>query len=926
MRKQTQRSSHPLKALVWAMGFVLCISGVSAMAAPTLYKNPHNSPDPIDASQLNADFALGNPTSASWGSFDPLTATSGEFRTALAQGTENAKPDTTDYYPVDTLEKERHDPQPADQRHPPDNSKTQWTLSDGFVSVAIDRSAGYIHSLSLVKSRRQLLPALADIYTLRADAATSYEGQESEDALVSVERSSKTELSMIFRNSKLPGITFRKSYVLRDGVLSKTVAVTSDLTEPRLFRVRMVCRPLQLNYSDTGPYGFGLPPGYFPENNRALFWTDRWPSANVVYMPAFVYPRDNVTTGVHIHRVNGRYIYARENDVWGRLDTTSLRWNMLAGGFVDSNQELSYEYHVRTVKGDAIAYHRSYKQLQGYRALFSDQNDPEWTDRVLMVTDCGPMDRLGDIPVDAALPPTPKWTECLLGDKQDTFLLWTLFGWSGPSAMPTEGNWYNENSLKPYPMNPQRVHWCLNWWRQGDPRRKVALYSWLRSYDPELKPFSSHPEWAALDAHGKPMRSFFKSSTFPVDRKPNYLEPGFREYILTKLGQVVSTYGVDSYYIDAEPGDGYPDWRTHTWFQPYNRYDFMKAGRHASGQELPLLKNTPNTPYATYYYWEGRGLYNEGMETRWRALGEKMLSDKVYQWEHRWTALMIAHGFDQEPYYSNYIVGLGFKPHARSLETYAYMQAGFEMRHLALAEAEFRPCFWRNEQTNIEAYLLKQGTTLYLSCIGHEKQSRNVTFELQPRDLPFTDKSRLFVWEVQMDDPHVMDPELKEEYGLRAKSRTLGDPEFLARFKTRRVARTAFTNSISFDESQALKLSGLVRPALLTMLAISPVPAIVLADGPEMTQMQVPCIADVITGGYYDERKQTAYILVQGRHSCTIGLLELKGLRISSIAVDGIKISGVKTEIGQDEYQSVELPAGMSAVKVRYVKEQSNDY
>ncbi len=835
--------------------------------------------------------------------------------------------DTKGYYPTDKIEREiGKQSKTAITSGVAIKGEKVFELSDGFVKCSIGAQTGRILGVVLVASKAPLVGGVTDDYNIQFADKSEWVSVELLDKAVGSPKITGKVLEITCENPQLKGIRFKKTFTLTYGVLSKKVVVTSEFTDPPLFRVSMLWDQLDRLSAAGGGYGIDSAYGYFPDTHEYNFTMDKWGPAGVRIIPAVVIPSLGVTVGVHTIHVNNRFIHARYCDSWMPVDG-KLKY---AGGmtdFISKTRRFSYEYQVRCVKGDGLDYYRSYQSLPECRALMMDQKTPGWMDRVTFLTDCGPTDILGVHANDVVLPKIEHVYDWIdfghLGDKRNSSL-WVLFGWGSLGPLPTEGKWMTYEPRE-FPMNPEKVKWALEQFRGSESMGKVALYDWNCSFDPRLPEFVNHPDWAAKDIDGKIMYSFYHglADYWPnVDARPNYLNPGYRKFMVGRYAELAKVFKVNSGYIDADIGYGYADWSTRTFFQQYDGYDFLRALRHSTTPELPFARNSPNNPYSDAAYWEGRGLNSAGMEERWQAMGGKMLVEKIWQVNHRWTALIKwqPSGFN-EPYYCNYIVGLGYKPHAPDelVRKYGYMKAAFEMRHLELINAKFTPCFWRNENTDVEAYLLKQGNAVYASCIGHAKETKKVSLKIDRRGLPIRLNKPVFIWQIQLEDPRVMPAEMSADYEKRiaAKEDVFANKELLAKWKAREVAKCTFIGTST--ASTSITINPEVRPSLLTMVAISEIPALVIGEGDEDCQMKVPVTADVALSGDFDLTRHSMVMKVVSVRKCRVALLE-SGSRVKSAVMNGKTLALKSVTVGNAEYGVVDIPAGGGVVKVSYIR------
>ena len=786
-------------------------------------------------------------------------------------------------YPVDKIAKESGST--AGIKVKKINNARIFTLAAGNFSVNIDHKSGTLLKAHLNKST-PIHSGFQESYTIMQKSGSKSIVAEGELQVIS-EKLLKNGVIFTCKTNKYPGIIWIKKYTIAHNLLSKQVTVKCKDKLPLLVTMRTTAEPAPTRQRS---YSFDCPPGYFPAAFKSFYHGSVPPPGAPRIMPVTVFPDLGITVGHYIHTINNHFIHARENDSWY---WKNKHWEscVLVGDFVKPDrQSFSYEWHVRSVPGSPLNYYMTYQKLPGFRQLMDDMKDPKWIDNVRYASDCGAFDVLGGNWKPGKPLPTTPWKHVMLGDNGDTALVWILFSWGTLGGLPSSGTW---NIYEPYikPMTAKAVKRCAEI-IGDDPRVKFGLYDWNRSFDPQLPPYDQHAEWAARKQNGKHLNSFFyrRAKWWPDDAKPNYLNKGYLKYYLNQVGKLSEAYGIKSLYIDAEVGDRYADWSSYTWFQPYDRQNFKKLYRLAGNKELPLIKNSPNSPYVSGGYWEGRGLKAKGMESRWKAVGSKLLQEKIWQWKHRWTALMKwGYGPKTDPYYSNYIVGLGFKPHApdRPVRKYAFLQAAYDMRHLRVLNTDYSPCFWRNDNVNTEAYLLSQGLGIYLSTIGHA-HSKDVKFKINGKQLPLFFGNKFYAWEITLADASVYPKELNIEY-LKEKKRNrhiTQNVKIVNKWKSRRIVSMRCLPKVTYKKYIYLNLN--VKPKQLVMGVLSPVPLVVLKYGKDMVHMPVAGTPDV---KFSQHKKLNDWheLTVTSLLGCEIGLID-QNIKWSEIYLDGKKI------------------------------------
>jgi hypothetical protein len=164
-----------------------------------------------------------------------------------------------------------------------------------------------------------------------------------------------------------------------------------------------------------------------------------------------------------------------------------------------------------------------------------------------------------------------------------------------------------------------------------------------------------------------------------------------------------------------------------------------------------------------------------------------------------------------------------------------------------------------------------------------------------------------------------MPAEMSADYEKRiaAKEDVFANKELLAKWKAREVAKCTFIGTST--ASTSITINPEVKPSLLTMVAISEVPALVIGDGDEACQMKVPVTSDVALSGGFDPTRHLMVMKVTSVRKCRVALLE-SGSRIKSALMNGKTLALQGVTIGNAEYMAVDIPAGGGVVKVSYMR------
>ncbi|MDD2709465.1 MAG: hypothetical protein PHV34_15875 [Verrucomicrobiae bacterium] len=777
-------------------------------------------------------------------------------------------------------EKNMNEKNPPSQNQPMEKN---WILDNGLVRFAIDRERGLLAEGWNLQTSEKYMVRSADEYSVDRGGGNKPEISTEENDIVESVIDEKTggtgDARIISLKCKNPAwnIEIVKTYELNknDRKLIKKVRFSNKNAEGLL---GLFSHASALNFSpDYAREGYvhsrNERDSGHPFQVRLAGSPPRRPIgvSRGQAQICMVHPQKNNGVGHYKYLVNNRFDL---KTAMGRSYLTPQGWIIpIASDFLDAGKTLSTETHYTMFKGGHVQFHMEYMDLPAYREAHNYQVAP-WLKDVRFVSGWKEIHDLGEgVPVESYLK---------LFDKDEPIFGFAITPWTDP--MWQHRGDYLDGEIELYPDAVQEIA-TLKRVQAACPRLKISNYTWHYSIGPKSKIFLNHPEWLSYAKDGSPQKLFDlpkvdlnEKATFrPLISNPDYLR-----YVSDRIKRVMRELKYEIYYTDdLSFSRNYADWKTRTAIHNYHWIDFWTAVREAiksCGEDKVYFANSyaPDLIGAECGFIE-RSSKNPWLKPdelaagskSWKALADRMFLTKLYQHDEcRWIAPIfwghhsLKGARNNDPWYSNYVIGLGLKPSHPGeadavgmggfwnslLSKMPYINAAYEMRGAKVVEADVSPCWWKDDQSQIEACTLRQGGAAFIPVISHEKDAGKTKVSADTAGLGLDPSAETYFWVFDMTDPR----QFKKDDVLK--------PDWL---KTSIMTKRLIKKSERLEKRIEIEIE--TRPNLLSLVMITQIPAAICSVNGKPSQILLPHTLDIAVEGKLDGTAKTSTLRINSR-------------------------------------------------------------
>ena len=797
----------------------------------------------------------------------------------------------------------------------------EWFLENNQIKFAISKDNGAIVGGWNKETGEKYIGVCNDLYDLETEI-THKRSNEKDDKIIShkiMEGSQGRTLKIQCKNQVL-GIDIEKTYRIDKKRLLKKVTFSKG--EGFIEYESQVT--LEPSFREGGYYHRPI----FHVGKRALV-----PAEEVygeiridkAWIPilCFVNLRKGYGVGHYRYKVNNKYVFplsgvSEKRALW----YTSKGWRInMFEEYIKKGGSCSVEVAYTIFKGDQLDFHLEYRNLPEYRAMDTFRTAPEWVKQVKL--DCawdqnsykrGYLDRIS------------KLAELL----KPGYIMTTNWGW----YYQHWGDYFSRpEDMKGWQPSFSEFKGWLEEFRRRSPYIKLGVTifgshvgRWMpRSWgNQKVRFLQEHPDWVIFGKDGKPygMRSpLTQEMAYPRQLKA----PGHIEYYLNQISEIMKNFGIDYIYVDGGcSGICLPDWKRKVVSQDYDWYRLWKGMAeivHSFGGAIHY--NCVPSIYSDYGYWEGHwwSLYNDD----WRILADNLLYGQVYNTPGRgiglvgtlWPGKM--HD-ERTRLQINYWLALGYRPSFLSVKGVAnkanlglkaspYINAAFELRNRKVINALISPCWWK-EDTEVEAYTMKQGDACFVSLINHGLENEKVMVSVNAKKLRLNPRKKIFLWLIAPKDP------LKVDFsGVTWDS----PPKELIKNRLLKV-EDKVGKHINFD----LEL----EPEIVRIVMITQSPGLLYSVNGKRTQCWLPETLDVEIRGTLKQEEKICVVSVKSKQNkCKVLIYfpkecgKIKSVRARewsegiTVAAGGMKDIGyVIKEINGKRFLLIDLSKGVYEV------------
>jgi len=748
-----------------------------------------------------------------------------------------------------------------------------WLMVGDRLAVAIDPQTGALSGLWERSTQRRFIVGAFDIYhwERRTD-----EGRTDErlDEVRNVHRE-KGRLTFVCINTDLPRVEIRKVYYFTtvkgdERILCRRVELKGGPSEPMLVKLSSNVifdeafreRSFYERIFVIGTQGDPRSVIFAREIKEPIIQRAWFISTEGRAQFSIIDPTTETGLGHYLFKVNDRWAFPQglASSYW-----TPYGWEMGYGGtFVKRGASYSAEVRFHLFHGDRITFHREYQSLPEYAKIMRD-----WTPHkdMLRIKACagGQLThadnrsyadatfgeanswcRPNEIVFNMSGPRDTRWGEFPVGDDAEFV------------DIAQSGKVRSRFPARKLKENVALIH-------ERYPHCRVGIYLFIWDIYKGSRIYREHPEWVLRDKEGNEVAGVWGATHWV---QANWC-PGYRSYLLKALLRFVDYYDFDFLYLDFSVGQLLPDWERGVVVQIYEYLDWLKRlhVELAKRGKFLWLNSFAGQPYFDMGFHECSGTHGRFIKLPWRYGASIDLMRKLYTRIGTVCIPLYWHGGDMfklkgtynEDLYRNRILALGLFPTGCYLDPYqkhfpdgkggADWRAVFrynaavpftarEMLATEFVDIGLEPAWWRDFETEFEAYTLRQGNAYFLNVISHYSDVRDGIFTLDAEKMGFEIGKPVFVWQHYIRDP------------AKFPKRAPALPNWERMFE--RYACEIFTlRSRRFKITLPKLIPGRVRICTITQ-----VPAFIHSASGQRTQLMLPEFSGCHVSGSIDVAKQ----------------------------------------------------------------------
>jgi len=459
------------------------------------------------------------------------------------------------------------------------------------------------------------------------------------------------------------------------------------------------------------------------------------------------------------------------------------------------------------------------------------------------------------------------------------------------------------------------------------PRAQSGWYHAPQFLCVDSSAFKSHPEWVMKDPHGVPV----PADWHVLYRCGNFC-PAFVDHLVSRLTREMDYYGMEMMYLDYSISGPVVDWEHGNVRHSPVSYDFLirlyRAVQKRNG--VLFLNSQTFDGIHDLGYFETSAISLKTGYGNWRDSAEPLFMRKIFTRPGAKSVVLYWKGGDRfgenKNYrgYTNHLLSLFLFPTschhdpypihfkdpetgetdwaANSAHTVAYFDTMFEADPAVWFDCGLQPAWWRDLDTNIEAYCFRKGPACIMTALRHEEKTDDVTLSVETAKLGFSAERDAFLWQFKPRDPDTFP------------RRGGPQPENWDRLFTGRICTVV--------PAKALKKSRLVvpvpalEPELTRILALTQVPAVFWSLEGQETNLLLPELLNCRIEGSMNPSGVRYEVNVSSVYPAEILLYSPPQWPDLTITVNGRSEDSEVWQAGRTDFRRVSVPAGDSVVRV----------
>lgn len=758
-------------------------------------------------------------------------------------------------------------------------------LSSAYLLAVIDGKTGAISGLWEKKTGRKLILSEYDIYYAESRTNT-WRTDQRLNKVTSVKKA-KDSVTLVSENPDLPGLVFEKRYSFtetggEDRIFCSNTGIRGRMKETTLLKVSSAT-VFEEQFRTASFYDRLFVIGTMGNPNQQIWAKDiKEPIMQRAWFNAdegraqfsALDPKTETGLGQYLYKVNGRWIYPQglAQSYWNPFG-----WEMgCVGEFFKKEVEkkITFEVRYHLFHGDRLVFHREYMNLPERLAVMKDWAANPETLKIIY-------------PHVAALD-----SSLTSGKQQNEYVTKTLLrpdeiciGLTGPGenrwGMYPASDTESIEVIDPITGKSQRTIPCptVKGWFAGIhkafPGLKLGFYRFIGDIYKGSSIYREHPEWMMKDKNGReiPEGAGFGRFYAPVNCHPAYME-----YLLANLLKSVDYFDEDVVYLDFPTGFWVVDWDREEVVTIHLFEDWLKKLHTELGKRKKFL--WLNSFVDQYYYDIG---FHEGDECRlpWRQNANIWLMRKLYTRKGNaaiplyWKAgdQFVADGSANEERYRNLVLACGLKATGCYLDpyqkhfpdgkggtdgmalnqyTYSVHAATRELLPSEFVDIGLEPAWWRDFQTEYEAYTLKQGNSYLVNIISHYKDTRTGTFTLKPESMNFQKGKTVLCWQFYARN---------QKDFFKTAPQPAGWEKMFKEYKLQTFVSDESMLKLSLDN---------LEPGTVRMTALTQVPAFIYAVSGKKTQLLLSDNLGSSITGDINEQARVLNLTVEANQPITV--------------------------------------------------------
>ena len=627
-------------------------------------------------------------------------------------------------------------------------------------------------------------------------------------------------------NPNLPGIRIVKRHVIDNGALERTIEYVDAGVEQRAFITTATRVVLSQDFRIGGVYETSGS----SHSLKRLFAEEVLIDLQAARQPflTFERPEDDLTLMHCRFRFDGEFLYF--DNMAEYKDTTLFTPN----GWVLTSALMEFGPGVKTsvtnrldvVKGGLYDAYLKYLGLPEPKAYRAEIKRPAWLRDLVVTTnlDWEGQWRGVDVRMTQRVPALLREGYVMDSCRND------LNGLFGESPIAGEvRNWFGGRQTAEELR--ERIAACR---AVAPERNKIGIYTWLFSVFPYSKPAREHPEWFVWKN-----RNGSDASWFPGIAR-NYLRfwdiPESRDAAVKQVVDMMNYYELDVWYLDGGNGGTLTvDWETMRADNPLAKTKLYQAVIEEMRQTDPdrvVFFNAPCNPLGDLGFHES---FSGVMTAKWREGAAWMWKFKLFQVNDKLKYPVYIYWLSGvEGAYENYMVGTGLMPSYNSrlirAKDIPYVTARYENRMVEMVDADVRPNWRTDPETDLEVMALRNGEAGILFINPRAKEKRSYTVSASSPPLGLARGETYYSWRMAIRDARTWDgrfgePELEDIYAA-------------SRWAPDRVSKVTFFGVATAGERVERRFE--MAPDELQLWVISRTPGFIWSTDDMRTQLWLP--------------------------------------------------------------------------------------